>query len=449
MEKFNISEILNQIDALLNEKKVNKIAKILKNIHAADISDILNHFPKSDDRISIFQQVEKEKWGEVLIEAEHPIQEEILEFLEVPDISEIINSLDSDDATDLIAEVDEEIVEEVLESVDEEQKEEVLELLNYPEKSAGGIMGKEFVSVEEHKNVNDIIELIREAKDEISEIYSVYVVDTRKHLLGRIKLKNLVLAKRNMTASDVMKEEQFFVEAGEDQEDVARIFEKYDLVELPVVNEKHQLLGTITIDDIIDVIEEEAQEDFSKMTGTRDEEIKEHDVFKIVKARLPWLLVALVAGMGSAFIMAEFDNLLHVFVKLAYFVPVVIAMGGNVGVQSSSIVIRGLATGEIKLFDLSHRIGKELAVTIYNSIIASIILFLVIFLTWNDLKLAFVGTISMIIAMIVAALVGASIPFLFKRIDIDPALASGPFVTTSNDIIGTLIYFAVAQALMV
>lgn len=448
MEQFNINDILSKIDDHLSEDKFDQIKDIVEDLHAADISDVLNHFSKSSDRLKIFHQVPRDKWGDVLVEAEDPITEEILEELHIPEISEIINNLDSDEAADILAEVEDEKVEEVLEKVDEESKEEVLELMNYPENSAGGIMGKEYISVIETQDVNAVIDAIREVKDEIDEFYNVFVTDSRNHLLGRIRLRDLVLAKPQMTAADIMLEEHYFVDAQVDQEDVARIFEKYDLVEIPVVDARHQLVGHIMIDDIIDVIEDEASEDISKLSGTGSEEIKEHSPLKIVRARIPWLIVALFAGLGSAFIMSAYDEMLKSFVTLAFFVPVVIAMGGNVGVQSSSIVIRGLATGEINMFDLGHRLFKELIVAIYNSLITSVILFSIIYFGFGLFNLAIICCISMIIAMLVAAIVGATIPFLLDRLNIDPAISSGPFVTTSNDIIGTLIYFLVAQMLL-
>ena len=448
MEQLNVRDLLNRIDECLSEEKTDQIAEILSDMHVADISDVLNHFSKSSDRLKIFHQIPREKWGEVLVEAEDPITEEILEELHIPEISEIINNLDSDEAADILAEVEDDKVEEVLESVDAESKEEVLELMNYPEESAGGIMGKEYISVLENKNVNDIIDVIREAKDSFDDFYSVFVTDSRNHLLGRIRLKDLVIARPENTASDIMLEENYFVDAHIDQEDVARMFEKYDLIEIPVVNDRHQLVGHITIDDIIDVIEEEASEDISKLSGTRDEEIKESSYFKIVQARIPWLVVAMFAGLSSAMIMSEFDELLNKLVQLAFFVPVVIAMGGNVGVQSSSIVIRGLATGDINLFDLGHRLFKELIVAIYNSLITSLLLFAIIYFWLGNIEIAIVCCLSMIIAMIFAAIVGATMPFLLEKVNIDPAISSGPFVTTSNDIIGTLIYFWVAQVLL-
>lgn len=445
---MTINEQLDDILQLLQDDKLEHIRTILAEMHEADIAELLLHVNKKDDRQRLFNLIDTELRGEVLVDLEDPIMEQILDDLEIAEKSEIITQLDSDDAADVLSAIDEEEQEQVLENVDDEQKEDILELLAYDEDTAGGLMGKEFVTIEESTTANKIIEEIRKAKDEVDEIYNVWVTDSRKHLLGRVRMKDLVLAKPSASASEIMVDRYYWVNVADDQEEVARVFEKYDLVEVPVVNEKHQIVGHITVDDIVDVIEDEAQEDLSKLAGTGAEEIKEQSLWRVVRARLPWLIVALFAGLGAAFIMQFYDHMLDKFFQLAFFVPVVIAMGGNVGIQSSTIVIRGLATGEINMYDISHRLYKELMVAIINGLLVSVFLLALITLFFNDLSLAIICSVSMVVAMLLAGVIGATIPFLLKRLNLDPALSSGPFITTSNDILGTLIYFIFAQMMM-
>ena len=449
MENTNITDKLELIQEYLDQERFDYITDIFDTLHAADISELLNHFSRGDDRFTLFTQINKDKWPDVMVELEAPILDSIINRLQVEEISDVINELDADDATDIVGELETEKIEEVLSHVDDEQKQEVLELLAYDENSAGGIMGKEYVAVLESTKVNEIIQIIREKKDEISDLYNIWVVDQRDRLLGIINLKDLVLARGSKTAGDIMTEDYLYVEVDMDQQEVARIFEKYNLIEAAVVDSKHQIIGHITIDDIVDVIEEEAQEDIFRLAGTNDEEIKEIALTKIIKARIPWLIIALFAGLLNAIIMSKYNQILDANLILTYFIPVVIAMGGNVGVQSSSIVIRGLGTGEINLFDMSYRLFKELSVALSNGLIVGLILFGIINLVWANFTVALVCSVSMIIAMFIAGLVGSAVPFILKKLNLDPALSSGPFVTTSNDIIGVFIYLLVANILLI
>ena len=446
MEDMNLTERLETLQNLLEVNKDAEIRELIAELHAADISEIVNHLSSREDRLKVFSLIDDEELkGAVLIDLEQPLADHILESLEVEDISQIINTMDSDDAADIIGEIAEDnsdLAEKVLDQIEADHKAEVLQLLKYDEDSAGGLMSSSYFAIDESMKVNDIINTIRSS--EMDELYNIWVIDSRKRLLGRISLKTVLLAKETKTAAQIMSEDYVYIDVNSKQEDVARSFEKYDLIEAPVVNDKHILLGHITVDDVVDVIEEEAEEDLLRMAGTNDEEVKEISIVKIVKARLPWLVVALLVGLCSSYIIATFHDTLERNVMVSYFITVVIAMGGNVGVQSSTVVIRGLATGDINRVDLSYRMFKELMVSISNGVLVSSILFLII-TAWKDYYLAMVCSLSMIMSMFIAGLVGALIPFLLERLKLDPALSSGPFVTTSNDILGVLIYFSVAS----
>ncbi|MCB0278885.1 MAG: magnesium transporter [Calditrichaeota bacterium] len=443
---MNLTERLETLQNLLEVNKDAEIRELIAELHAADISEIVNHLSSREDRLKVFSLIDDEELkGAVLIDLEQPLADHILESLEVEDISQIINTMDSDDAADIIGEIAEDnsdLAEKVLDQIEADHKAEVLQLLKYDEDSAGGLMSSSYFAIDESMKVNDIINTIRSS--EMDELYNIWVIDSRKRLLGRISLKTVLLAKETKTAAQIMSEDYVYIDVNSKQEDVARSFEKYDLIEAPVVNDKHILLGHITVDDVVDVIEEEAEEDLLRMAGTNDEEVKEISIVKIVKARLPWLVVALLVGLCSSYIIATFHDTLERNVMVSYFITVVIAMGGNVGVQSSTVVIRGLATGDINRVDLSYRMFKELMVSISNGVLVSSILFLII-TAWKDYYLAMVCSLSMIMSMFIAGLVGALIPFLLERLKLDPALSSGPFVTTSNDILGVLIYFSVAS----
>jgi magnesium transporter len=350
--------------------------------------------------------------------------------------------MDSDDAADIVADLPSDVAEKVMEHVSEEVSNELQALLNYEDDTAGGIMALEFIAMLETNTVNETIEKIREVRDDFDEIFNIWVVDEQQRLVGSVSLTELVLAKGYHTLREIMDVDVISVEVGLDQEKVANKFSKYDLVSMPVVDAENRLVGRITVDDIVDVLEEEGAEDIAFLTGAPDEEVMEESTFILSRARLPWLLVAFFGEIIAAFILNSFEATLKQKVMAAFFIPIVMAMGGSTGSQASVIVVRGMATGDIDLSDTRSRLLKEFKIAMVNAFFFSSLMFGLIYF-WDGPQFAVILSVSMFVVINNATIVGAMVPMLFKRFNIDPALAATPFVTTSNDIIGLMIYLSI------
>ncbi len=441
MVELNYNEILPDIEQLIEDKNHGALLNILIDLHPADIEEILNHL-KKDQRKYLFDLLPTELASEVLSELDTPIVDQVLEDKNDDEISTLVDKMESDDAADVISELDEEMAARVLDKMAAEEAEDVKQLLHHEEDTAGGIMAVEFLAMPQSATVNETIEKIREIRDEIEDLYNVWVVDEDEKLLGSVTLTDLVLAGGDTKLQDIMDDELRYVQVNMDQEAVANYFRKYDLVSAPVVDENMRLVGRITIDDIVDVMEEEGSEDLAYMAGAPDEEIMEDSTFVLSRARIPWLLVAFFGEIVSAFILNGFEATLQQKVISAFFIPIVMAMGGSTGQQSSVIVVRGLATGDIHLGDTKRRLFKEFRISLFTSLFFSVLLFGVVYF-WDGPVFASILAFSMFLVINNAAIVGALIPLTFKRFKIDPALAAAPFISTSNDIIGLLIYLSI------
>jgi len=442
-----ITEILKDIRDLIEQRNHGVLVNILVDLHPADISRILNEL-KKDDRKYLFNLLPTEMASSVLTELDQPIVDQLLEDVSHTTISTLVDQMDSDDAADLISDLPDEVANSVLDQVPADVSEDVKELLLYDEDTAGGIMALEYVAVTNKSTVKQTIKEIRKANDELETIHTVWVIDNKENLIGNVSLTDLVLAKGKDTIANIMNDDIKSVPTSMDQEEIAIIFRKYDLVVLPVVNENSQLVGQITIDDIIDVVDEEASEDLSIFAGANDEEIQEESFLKVSWFRLPWLLVAFVGQIVAALVIQQFETTLAEIIALTFFMPVIMAMGGNGGIQSSIIVIRGLATGEISLKSTWRRFFRELRVSLFIGFVFAILMTTVVTIWMNNLKMGVVIGIALNLVILQATLFGGLIPFILKRVDIDPAMASGPFITTFNDILGLLIYLAIITATM-
>jgi magnesium transporter len=432
-------EIFLDIRELIERRNKGSLLNILIDIHSADIAYILNLL-KKDERKYLFNLLPSEMASSVLTELDQPVIEQLLQDTSTQEISHLVNQMDSDDAADIISELPDELANRVLNQVSEEVSEDVKELLVYKEDTAGGIMALEYVAVNANFTVNQTIEHIRKAKENMDVIHTIWVVNDHSVLLGKVPLTNLLLAKGNSLISEIMNVDIQFVETDRDQEEVANIFRKYDLVTLPVVNKSKQLVGQITIDDIIDVVDEEASEDISIFAGAHDEKVQEESFLKISWGRLPWLMVAFIAELISALVLSNYQRALSQKIALIFFIPIIMAMGGNSGVQSSIIVIRGLATGDILPGTTRQRFFKEFRVSLFIGFIFAILITFIIGIWISSYILGIVIGLALNIVILQATLVGGFIPFLLKHFNIDPALASGPFITTFNDILGLIIY---------
>jgi magnesium transporter len=359
----------------------------------------------------------------------------------------LVREMNSDDAADFVSELPPDLAATILKQIAPEESADVRKLLAHEEDTAGGIMALELVAMVQDSTVAEAINEIRKKADEIDTINHVYVVDNNRRLLGTVHLKQLILAEPYTRLSEIMSRDVISVQVGTDQEEVAKLARKYDLLSVPVVDAQSRLVGRITYDDIVDVMEEEAAEDISHMAGIASHgDIRDSSsVLRTARIRLPWLVIGLFGGIVAAWILSFFENKLEQnIVVLMFFVPVVMAMGGNAGIQSSTIVVYGLATGSIGLGDMVQRLLREMRVAFLNGFLCGLLLLLIVTVVWNQPHYGILVGVSLLIVMFVAALVGASIPLLLKRYNVDPAIATGPFITISNDILGLFIYMAIS-----
>ena len=438
---INHEEILENLKYLIEDNQKELVLNILADLHPADIADLLERMDQ-EHRGKILAILDHDIASEVLTELDDALKEDLLEQMDNTRIAKLVNEMDSDDAADIVSELPTERVSEVLAHVEDENSEEIQELMHYPEDSAGGIMAKEYVAVNANRTVEEAINELREKREEVEDIYLVYVVDDFGKLVGIVTLKELILAKPYTRIKNIMDDDIIAIESDMDQEAVAQIFEKYDLVSAPVVNRSHQLIGRITIDDVLDVINEETDEDLARIAGIGEVEILEESVLRIVKARIPWLIIAFFGEIVSAMVMKLHEATLDQIIAAAFFVPLVMAMGSSTGQQSSIIVVRGLSTGEINPRDIRRRLSREIRAALMNGIIIAALIFSVVLFWQNNPRFAVVLSGTLIIVILNASIFGAMVPFGFKKIGVDPALATGPFVATFNDVIGLLIYFS-------
>lgn len=440
-------DLLVNVQELIQHQKDTALSDIFSDIHHADIAEVLDEL-SFEEAVYIIRLLDSETTSDVLMEVDEEVREKVFEQLSAKEIAEEVNELDTDDAADVIAELPEERKQDVIQRIeDREHAKEIVELLRYDENSAGGLMAKELVKVNENWNVLTCVKKMRQQAEEVTRVHSIYVVDDEGKLKGRLSLKDLLMASTRSKISDVYIPKVDFVNIHDEAEDVANIMRKYDLEAIPVVDELGVLVGRITIDDIVDVIKEEAEKDYQLAAGITQDVDSEDSVLQLTKARLPWLFLGMVGGLSAASIMGIFQDAMDKSPILFLFTPLIAAMAGNVGVQSSAIIVQGLANDGIK-GSLWNRLLKEVSLAMLNGIILAILLFLFVWITKGDFQIAMAIAISLFSVIIVAGLVGTSIPLALDKYGIDPAIATGPFITTSNDIFGILIYFSIAKMII-
>ena len=446
--KFALTdELISETLELVKLSDEKSIVKIFSNYHHADIAEVLEEL-NSDDATYIIKLLDSEKTSDVLMELDDDYREKILKNLSIQEIAEEVEELDSDDATDIISELPEEKQKKVISKIsDAEHKADIKELLKYDEDSAGGLMAKELIKVNENWSVTRCVKEMRTQASEVTRVHSVYVVDNDNILLGRLSLKDLLVADQKTKIKSIYKKNVDHVFDTDTAESVASTMQKYDLGAIPVINKKKKLLGRITIDDIVDLIKEEAEEDYQLAAGILQDVDVDDSIFELTRARLPWLIVGLIGGIGAAFVMGGFDEILLQHKILFYFTPLIAAMAGNVGVQSSAIIVQGLANDEIK-GSINNRLFKETLLSILDGVILAGLLFLFIYFWKGEIDIALALSIALVAVVIVAGIIGTFIPLFLNKRGIDPAIATGPFITTSNDIFGILIYFMVAKLIL-
>ena len=437
-------KLVENVKESIKEEKRDFLVKLIDEMRPADLADLMEHL-NSDERLYFFEFMEPKGAGDVLVEIEAPVQESILDDLDNEAISEIVQELDSDDAADLVGDLPAERAKQIIETVEDEVSEDLEKLLPYPEDTAGGIMALEFVAVKADDTIQQAIDTIRKKREEVQNIYYLFVVDSFNRLAGIISLKDLVLEPRLRRVQEIMNPEVISVDVNMDQEEVYHLVKKYDLVTVPVVDEYNRMVGRITHDDIIDVIEEEADEDISLMAGVIHQEVADVSPMRISRARLPWLIAGLFGGILAAFVIWQFEPTLKEVIALSFFFPVIMAMGGNTGTQAATVAVRGLATGDISLVHVGKRLWVELRVAFLNGIICGILLGVIAGVALHDYGLGAAVGLSLVLIVLNSGFIGAAVPFGLKKWNIDPALATGPFVTTTNDIMGLFIYLGIVN----
>jgi len=447
-KKFQITDqLINEIVNLVDSNDENKLRNKFDELHHADVAEILEKL-HIDQATYIIKLLDSEDTSDILMELDDDYREKILKNLSTKEIAEEVEELDTDDATDIIAELPEERQKKVISKIeDKDHKADIKELLKYDDDSAGGLMAKELIKVNENWPVTRCVKEMRLQASEVTRVHSVYVVDNNDTLLGRLSLKDLLVADPKSNVKSIYISKVDFVNVNDSGEHVANIMQKYDLGAIPVVDDKKKLLGRITIDDIVDLIKEEAEKDYQLAAGITQDVDVDDSIYKLSWARLPWLFLGLLGGIGAAAVMGGFEEVLLQYKILFYFTPLIAAMAGNVGVQSSAIIVQGLANNDVK-DSINNRLLKETLLSILNGIILAAFLFGFIYLWRNEIDVALAISLSLVVVIIVAGIVGTFIPLFLNKRGIDPAIATGPFITTSNDIFGILIYFLIAKLIL-
>ena len=440
--------LLSRTEELIDKNDTAAIRELVSDLHAADIARLLEHLHGDAKRLA-FNQLDKEMEHEVFVELSDISRQEILEAMVPNDVAAIVDELPSDEATDIVADLPESVADFVLDKIDYQDSKEVRALLKYPEDTAGGIMQLELAVAQAGDTVSKVIENIRRKREEVEQLSNIFVVDDQERLVGFLPLASLIFLQPEQKMSEVMEQCPVVFNIHEDQEEVANKFRRYDVYTAPVVDDGNKLIGRVTADDIFDVVFEEASEDFLKLAGTRDEEIiYGSKIFKISSLRLPWLVTNLFGGLLTGYLMWLFKLTLKDFIALIAFIPVITAMGGNVGIQSSTIMVRGFAVGRITSSDLGRILFKEFRVALLMGLICGGVVGIVAALWHLEPILGVIVGLAMSFSILAASIMGTLTPVFFKRIKVDPALASGPFVTTANDIVGILIYLSIATAFL-
>lgn len=437
-------EFLDEIREMIAQNNSAFIDQRVIHLHPADIAEIVDEL-NTEEAKYVFAHLDDDRQGEVLMELEEDVREGFIETFNSKQIATQLENLDSDDAVDILGELSVERQLEVIAEMDEKNAAELVELLNYDENSAGGLMQTEFIRARLDWPVNRcVIELRRQAEN-VEKVYTIYVVDDNDRLVGLLSLKSLLFASPKTIIKDLYHEVNIIsVNTSTDGEEVARIMDKYDLVSIPVVDLQQKLVGRITIDDIVDVIREEADRDFQMASGISENVEASASIWRLSKSRLPWLFIGLFGGILGAQVIGNFEVQIGQIPALAFFIPLVAAMGGNVGVQSSAIVVQSLANGTNQFSSILSRVKKEAVLGLLNGFICSVVIFLVTWLLETPV-LGLAVSLSLFTVIVFAAILGTLIPLILDKYNIDPAVATGPFITTMNDVVGLFIYFSIGM----
>ena len=419
------------------------IIDLFSSLHPADIADLIDNL-EEQEKIQLFSLLDVEKASDVIPELSDISREQILEDISDKKLTEIIDEMDSDDAADVIAELSEDQARTVLDGIEPDESRGLKNLLKYEEDTAGGIMQSELVSVHSNATINNALSAVVQASDEIENVYNVFVVNRDEKFVGAIPLQRLITSKRNSPVIEAIDKAIPSVNVDVDQEEVARMFEKYDLVDLPVVDSNNKLLGRITVDDIVDVMEEETSEDIYRIAGLDEDDNIFNDPGESIKKRLPWLYLNLLTALASALVIGFFENTIQMVIALAVFMPVVAAIGGNAGSQTLTLIVRGMALGEVTFENSKKALYNQIVVGIFNGVAVGVVIGVIAYL-WKGMPvLGLVLGLAMIINVFAGTLIGTLIPLSLKWLKADPALGSHIFVTAFTDAFGFFAFLGLA-----
>ena len=433
---------------LLGLHENDEITKLALGLSPGDLSEILR--PLSvEDTARILRHLPADPLAEVLSEIDNRSLGTLFKLLDIDAIADIIEEMPSDEATDVLGELADDQAQEILAAMEDEEREEVTELLQYEPETAGGLMGKEYLAVNASTSCGESVEQLREMdQDDLEETQFIFVVDQKGRLTGRLSLMHLLLSPPSALVETVMDIDPLYVTVDLDQEEVASFFRMHDLINLPVVDHQLKMVGRINVDDVLDVMEDEATEDISRLAGVSVQEFGEQSSFRVARSRLPWLVGALLGQIGAVAVLDHFESSLESKVALAFYIPMIMAMAGNIGIQTSSVVVRGLATGEVDFYHLGRHLLRELGTALFAGVSIALLSFVVSYILNGDTQVSLVLSLSMLAVILFAAMAGSGIPLMMHRIGVDPAVATGPFITTANDIVGLLIYFGLAATML-
>jgi len=440
-------ELVDQLSDAIGKGNDDFITGVTNELHGADIAEIINELKVNEGKY-IFKLLENEKAADTLLEIDDDVREHLLESLTTKEIAEHIEEMDSDDAADVVGELSEEKQREVISKIeDKEHVGDIEHLLNYDEDTAGALMAREFIKANVNWPVDRCIIEMRRQAQEVETVYTVYVVDDNDILKGLLSLKALLVATPKQHISELYNTNIKFVNANEKKEEVAKIMERYDLVVVPVIDDNGKLLGRITIDDVVDVIKEEAERDYQLASGLSEKVESSDTVWRMSRVRLPWLLIALLGGILISQVISGYEAEIQIYPEMAIFIPLIAAMGGNVGIQSSAIVVQELAGDNIEMQSMFKKLVKEFFVGLINGLVCSSLILGYNIVVSDSINLSLTVSIALLTVIVFAAVFGTFVPLVLNKYKIDPALATGPFITTTNDLLGILIYFIVGHAL--
>jgi magnesium transporter len=446
--QFQVTDdFIEDLQRLIGQNDSARVQAILAELHFADIAEIIDDLDLQE-AIFIVKLLDSVRTSEALMELDEDQRDRILNELSPQEIADELEEMDTDDAADILNDLPDALAQEVISAMaDEEHVENIVDLLRYDENSAGGLMAKELVKVNENWTVTGCVSEMRAQAENVTRVHSIYVVDNNQRLKGRLSLKDLLTSSESTPIKDVYIPKVDYVTVTTSGEEVARIMRKYDLEAIPVVDELERLVGRVTIDDIVDFITEEAEKDYQLASGISQDVEANDSIWELTKARFPWLVLGLLGGIGAAAIMGVFEPLMSQHAILFLFTPLIAAMAGNVGVQSSAIIVQGIANDDLK-GSIGNRLIKEVLLAMLNGLMLGILLFAYTYFTKGDLLVSLAISTALFTVIIAAGLIGTAVPIILHKRGIDPALATGPFITTSNDICGILIYFMLAKAII-